>query len=78
MSTPPSRSRTGFPRGRLGWIVGTVVLFGVGALVGMALGSVWLGLFLAAIVSIGWLIAYESWRGRTVGLDDPHDDGAQI
>ena len=37
-----------------------------------------LELFIAAIISIGWLIAYESWRGRTAGLDDPHDDGAQL
>jgi hypothetical protein len=73
-----SESRTGFPRGRIGWIAGTVVLLGLGVLVGAALGSIILGLFIAAIVSIGWLIAYESWRGRTVGLDDPHDDGAQL
>jgi len=70
--------RTGFPRGRLGWIAGTVVLLGLGVLVGAVLGSIFLGLFIAAIISIGWLIAYESWRGRTVGLDDPHDDGAQL
>lgn len=70
--------RTGFPRGRWGWALGTVVLLGLGALVGAILGSVWLGLFLGLIVSIGWLLAYESWRGRTVGLDDPHDDGAQL
>lgn len=70
--------RTGFPRGRWGWVIGTVVLLGLGALVGAILGSIWLGIFLALIVSIGWLLAYESWRGRTVGLDDPHDDGAQL
>ncbi|AZS38009.1 hypothetical protein CVS47_02659 [Microbacterium lemovicicum] len=70
--------RTGFPRGRIGWIAGTVALIGLGVLVGAVLGSIFLGLFIAAIISIGWLIAYESWRGRTAGLDDPHDDGAQL
>jgi hypothetical protein len=73
-----SESHTGFPRGRIGWIAGTVVLFGLGVLVGAILESIVLGLVIAAIISIGWLIAYESWRGRTVGLDDPHDDGAQL
>jgi hypothetical protein len=71
-------TRTGFPRGRIGWIAGTVLLFGLGVLVGAILKSIVLGLVIAAIISIGWLIAYESWRGRTVGLDDPHDDGAQL
>ena len=32
---------------------------------------------LAFAVSIGWLIAYESWRGKHVGLEDPDDNGAQ-
>jgi hypothetical protein len=75
MSTPPS---TGFPRGRIGWIVGTVVLLGVGALVGTILGSVWVGLLIGLAVSIGWIMAYESWRGRTPGLDNPDDDGARL
>ncbi len=69
---------TGWPKGRIGWLVGTVVLFGLGVLVGLILQSVLLGLILAAIVSIGWLMAYESWRGRTPGLHDPFDDGAQL
>ncbi|WP_438354208.1 hypothetical protein [Microbacterium sp. CJ88] len=73
-----SDAHTGFPRGRIGWIAGTVVLLGLGVLVGAALQSIFLGVFIAVIISIGWLIAYESWRGRTVGLDDPHDDGAQL
>ncbi len=43
------------------------------------LGSVWLGLLLAVLVSIGWMIAYESWRGGRAGkLDDPDDDGARV
>lgn len=73
-----SESGNGFPRGRIGWIAGTVVLLGLGVLVGAILESILLGLFIAAIISVGWLIAYESWRGRTVGLDDPHDDGARL
>jgi hypothetical protein len=60
------------------WILGTVLLFAVGVLVGIVLGSVWVGLLIAAAVSIGWLIAYESWRGRNVGVYDRDDDGAQL
>ncbi|MBU4464807.1 MAG: hypothetical protein KKH75_03060 [Actinobacteria bacterium] len=75
MTSSPS---TGWPRGRVQWILGAVVLLVVGAIVGLVLGSIWIGLLLAAAVSIGWLIAYESWRGRKVGLDDPDDDGAVL
>ncbi len=69
---------TGWPRGRTGWIVGTALLFAAGIVVGMLLGSIWLGLLIALIVSIGWVIAYESWRGRNVGVYDRDDDGAQL
>ncbi|WP_404445988.1 hypothetical protein [Microbacterium marinum] len=31
----------------------------------------------AAAISIGWLIAYESRRGRNEGIYDRDDDGAQ-
>lgn len=71
-------SGTGWPTGRVSWIIGTVVLFAGGALVGLLLGTLWTGLVLAGAVSIGWLIAYESWRGRNVGLNDRDDDGAQL
>lgn len=71
-------TRTGWPKGRIGWIAGTVVLLALGVVVGLILHNVWLGLLLAVIISIGWLIAYESWRGRTPGLDDPFDNGAQL
>jgi hypothetical protein len=39
--------------------------------------NVWLGLIIAAAVSVGWLIAYESSRGRNVGVNDP-DNGIQL
>lgn len=70
--------KTGWPRGRWGWLGGTVVLLVLGVVVGLILESVWLGLTLAVIVSIGWLMAYESWRGRAPHRDDPWDDGAQL
>lgn len=70
--------KTGWPRGRWGWLAGSVVLLVLGVVVGLVLGSVWLGLTLAIIVSIGWLMAYESWRGRAPHGDDPWDDGAQL
>lgn len=71
-------SERGWPKGRIGWIAGTVLLLVLGIVIGLILGSVWLGLALAAIVSIGWLMAYESWRGRNPDLHDPWDDGAQL
>ena len=72
------RQSTGWPKGRLQWLIGSIVLFGVGALVGAVLGSILLGLIIALIVSIGWLMAYESWRGKTPDLYDEHDDGARL
>ncbi len=75
---PEPEPRTGWPRGRWGWLAGTVVLLGMGVIVGLILESVLLGLGIAIVISIGWLIAYESWRGKTPGLHDPWDDGAQL
>lgn len=53
-------------------------MFTVGIIFGMIWGNVWLGIVIAAAVSIGWLIAYESWRGSNVGLENRDDDGAQL
>ncbi len=39
--------------------------------------NVWLGLLLAAVISLGWLIAFESNRGRNVGVNDP-DNGVEL
>jgi hypothetical protein len=72
-----SEPRTGFPRGRLSWLLGTVVLVVLGVLFGLVFQNIWLGIILAAVVSIGWLIAYESWRGRNVGVNDD-DQGIQL
>lgn len=68
----------GWTRGHSGWAFGTALMFALGIVFGLVWGNVWLGVLLAAAVSIGWLIAYESWRGSHVGLDDPDDDGAQL
>lgn len=75
MSSP---SGSGWPRRRLQWLIGTILILALGALVGNVLGSIWVGLLIGAAVSVGWLIAYESWRGRRTGLDDPDDDGARL
>ena len=72
------RQGRGWPRGRVQWLIGTVVLLGVGALIGLILGSLVLGLALAALLSIGWLMAYESWRGRAPDLHDDDDNGARL
>lgn len=70
--------KTGWPRGRWGWLFGSIALLVLGAVFGQVFGSSWLGLALAVLLSIGWLIAYESWRGRNPGLHDPWVDGAQL
>ena len=43
----------GWPRGRTYWLLGTIGLLAIGA-----------------ILSIGWLMAYESRRGKNVGVND--------
>lgn len=65
-----SENRSAFPRGRVSWLLGTILLLGLGVLFGLVFGNVWLGIILGAVISIGWLIAYESWRGRNVGVND--------
>ena len=71
-------SSSGWPRGRIAWLLGTALLLVVGAIIGLVLSNVWLGLLLAVLVSIGWLIAYESQRGHNPGLHDDDDDGARL
>ena len=73
-----SSSGNGWPRGRVQWLLGAIVIVVLSATIGAVLGSVWIGLLLGGAVSVGWLIAYESWRGRHVGLHDEDDDGAQL
>ncbi|GAB3602929.1 hypothetical protein [Microbacterium aureliae] len=73
-----SGGRGGWTRGHTRWGLGTALLFTVGILFGLIWGNVWLGLVLAGAISIGWLIAYESSRGRNVGIYDRDDDGAQL
>ena len=71
-------TRKGWTRGHTGWAFGTALIFTLGIVFGLIWSNVLLGLVLAAAVSIGWLIAYESWRGRNVGLENRDDDGAQL
>ena len=73
-----TETRRRWTRGHSGWAFGTAVIFAVGIVFGAIWGQLWLGIILAAAVSIGWLIAYESWRGRNVGMEDRDDDGAQL
>jgi hypothetical protein len=74
MTTPRKR----WTRGHSGWAAGTALIFTAGIVFGLIWGQLLVGLFLAFAVSIGWLIAYESWRGRNVGLENRDDDGAQL
>ena len=74
MNTPRRR----WTRGHSGWAVGTALIFTGGIVFGLIWGQLLVGLFLAFAVSIGWLIAYESWRGRSVGIENRDDDGAQL
>lgn len=57
-------------RQRLTWLAGTVVLLILAIVVGLILQNVWLGLLLAAIVSIVWLVAMESRKGGNAGVND--------
>jgi len=72
-----TQSGTGWPRGRTYWLLGSVLLFAGGVLFGLVFQNVWLGVILAAVVSLGWLIAFESSRGRNVGVNDP-DNGVEL
>ena len=72
-----AQSSSGWPRGRWSWLLGTLGLLALGVLFGLIFGNVCLGVVLGAVVSIGWLIAYESWRGRNVGVND-EDHGIQL
>ena len=69
--------RTGWPRGRTQWLLGSVLLLGLGVLFGLVFGNVWLGVVLGAVISIGWLSANEAWRGRNSGVNDD-DRGIQL
>lgn len=73
-----TETRRRWTRGHSGWVLGTALIFATGIVFGMIWGSVWLGIVLAAAISIGWLMAYESWRGHNVGIDNRDDDGAQL
>lgn len=73
-----SDPRTGWPRGRSRWLLGSVLLLALGVLFGLVFGSLWLGVALGVLVSLGWLIAYESWRGRNnTGVND-EDSGIEL
>ena len=73
-----TQPRKRWTRGHSGWVFGTAVIFAVGIVFGMIWGQVWLGIVLAGAVFMGWLIAYESARGRSVGMENRDDDGAQL
>jgi hypothetical protein len=60
----------GTKKQRWTWGGGTVVLLVLGIVIGLILENVWLGILLAAIVSIGWLLAVESRKGGNVGVND--------
>ena len=55
---------------RWSWLGGTLVLIVLGIVVGLILQNLWLGLLLAAIVSLVWLIAVESRKGDNAGVND--------
>lgn len=57
-------------RQRLTWLAGTVVLLVLAIVIGLILQNVWLGLLLAAIVSIVWLVSMESRKGGNAGVND--------
>ena len=59
-------------------ILRSVAVLAVGAIVGAAsLGSVWLGLLLGLLVSLGLFLAFEARKGHNPGRDE-YDDGARL
>jgi len=65
-------------RSRLVAVLRTLVVLVVGAIVGAEyLGSVWLGLLLGLLVSLGLFLAFESRRGRNQGVNDD-DHGVEL
>jgi len=56
----------------------TLGLFALAVIVGAVLGSVWLGVTIGVLVSIGALIAMSSKRGGNQGIYDRDDDGTEI
>ena len=60
----------GSKKQRWSWLGGTVVLIVLGVVIGLILQNVWLGLLLAAVVSVVWLIAVESRKGGNSGVND--------
>jgi hypothetical protein len=53
------------------WGGGTAVLLGLGVLFGLILQNVWLGVLLAALLSLGWLMLVESRKGdNNTGVND--------
>ncbi|MGM1017216.1 MAG: hypothetical protein ACQEW8_06740 [Actinomycetota bacterium] len=57
-------------RRRTYWLLGSLVLLILGVVIGLILQNVWLGLLLAAIVSVVWLVAAESRKGDNTGVND--------
>jgi hypothetical protein len=57
-------------RRRTYWLLGSLVLLTLGVVIGLILQNVWLGLLLAAIVSVVWLVAAESRKGNNTGVND--------
>ena len=55
----------------------TAGLLIVGVVIGLIFQNVWLGILLAAIVWLGWVIGYESRRGRNAGVND-EDHGVEL
>ena len=66
-----TQTRRRWTRGHTSWAFGTALIFALGIIFGLIWGNVALGIILAAVIGIGWLIAYESWRGRNnTGVND--------
>jgi len=54
-----------------------LAVLALGALVGVILQNVWLGLLLGLVVALGVFIAFESARGRNRGVND-EDHGIEL
>lgn len=75
MRAPESRDNG--PMSRALSIVLSVAALALGAVVGVILGNVWLGLAIGAIVAIVLLIGGQSSRGHNQGVND-EDHGIEL
>lgn len=76
MTGARDRAHNGGVSRTLSWVLAIAVL-ALGAIVGVILSNVWLGVLIGAIIAIVLVIGAESRRGRNQGVND-EDHGIEL